>query len=138
MNSENMGDLISKLRKQHNMSQKDLADKLNVTDKAVSKWERGISCPDINTIPKLAEVLNISVQELLTLRKDLQKAISDDDLTINQKINRIVTLVFKAVGMAMGIAVLVLSVMSDIKTDSAITMLAIGVTCIGISLLQSK
>lgn len=43
MDSEKMGKYIAKLRKQKNMTQKELADKINVTDKAVSKWERGVS-----------------------------------------------------------------------------------------------
>ena len=43
MDSEKMGKDIAKLRKQKNMTQKELADKINVTDKAVSKWERGVS-----------------------------------------------------------------------------------------------
>lgn len=43
MDSEKMGKYIVKLRKQKNMTQKELADKINVTDKAVSKWERGVS-----------------------------------------------------------------------------------------------
>lgn len=43
MDSEKMGKYITKLRKQKNMTQKELADKINVTDKAVSKWERGVS-----------------------------------------------------------------------------------------------
>lgn len=42
-----MGSTISNLRKEKNMTQAELANKLNVTDKAVSKWERGISYPDI-------------------------------------------------------------------------------------------
>lgn len=47
------------------MTQNDLAEKMNVTDKAVSKWERNLSCPDVNSIPKLAETLGVSVEELL-------------------------------------------------------------------------
>lgn len=47
MNRINMGSTISNLRKEKNMTQAELANKLNVTDKAVSKWERGISYPDI-------------------------------------------------------------------------------------------
>ena len=46
MDSEKMGKYIAKLRKQKNMTQKELADKINVTDKAVSKWERGKGIPD--------------------------------------------------------------------------------------------
>lgn len=139
MDYKNMGDLISELRKQQNMTQKDLADKLNITDKAISKWERGISCPDINTVPKLAEILNISSEELLNFQKDIsQVAAHNYDLTFSQKVNQISTLVLKAVGMAMGIAVLVLSVLGNIQINPAITMLAIGIACIGVVQFQNK
>lgn len=65
MNNEAMGHLIAQLRKEHGLTQKQLADRLGVTDKAVSKWERGGGCPDISTLTPLAEVLEISVNELL-------------------------------------------------------------------------
>ena len=48
-----------------NMTQKDLATKIQVTDKAVSKWERGLGFPDINTIEYLADALNVSIIELM-------------------------------------------------------------------------
>lgn len=59
------GKLICELRKMKNMTQKDLANYLNVSDKAVSKWERGESYPDITSIPQLANILEITVDELL-------------------------------------------------------------------------
>lgn len=137
MSYENMGDLISDLRKQKNLTQKDLAGKLHVTDKAVSKWERGISCPDINTIPQIAKVLNISTEELLNFHtNDLMKTTPKNPL--GEKINSIVNLVFNAVGIAMGIAVLVLSILGGIGADSAITLMALGLTCLGISQLKNK
>jgi transcriptional regulator with XRE-family HTH domain len=65
MNNEKMGQFISQLRKSKQMTQKDLAAKLNITDKAVSKWERGLSCPDISLLPSLADILDVTVNELL-------------------------------------------------------------------------
>ena len=65
MSNKTLGEMISSLRKEKNMTQNDLAEKMNVTDKAVSKWERNLSCPDVNSIPKLAEILGVSVEELL-------------------------------------------------------------------------
>lgn len=50
-----LGMMIASLRKEKGMTQLELAEKMGVTDKAVSKWERDLACPDINTIPKLAE-----------------------------------------------------------------------------------
>lgn len=57
MMSNSMGEIISTLRKEKGMTQKELADTLGITDKAVSKWERDVSFPDTATIPKLAEIL---------------------------------------------------------------------------------
>ena len=65
MEKQTLGNKIAQLRKEKNMTQLELAAMLNITDKAVSKWERDISCPDINTFPKLAEILGVSVDELL-------------------------------------------------------------------------
>ena len=56
----NIADRIQYLRKQKGYSQEELADKVGVSRQAVSKWERDLSCPDVNTIPKLAEIFNIS------------------------------------------------------------------------------
>ena len=66
---KSIGETIATLRKEKGMTQSQLAEKMNVTDKAVSKWERDLSCPDINTISKLADVLGVSVEELLKAKK---------------------------------------------------------------------
>ena len=60
-----MGALIAQLRKEKGMTQLELAQQMGVTDKAVSKWERDLSCPDISSIPHLAQVLGVSVEELM-------------------------------------------------------------------------
>lgn len=65
MDNEEMGKFIQQKRKEHNLTQKQLAEKLNVTDKAISKWERGLSCPDISLLSKISEILQVSVSELL-------------------------------------------------------------------------
>lgn len=69
MEKERMGQFIQELRKEKQMTQKDLALKLNVTDKAVSKWERGLACPDISLLPPLADILGITTSELLNGEK---------------------------------------------------------------------
>lgn len=65
MNNEQMGKFISEIRKAKKMTQKDLADKLHITDKAVSKWERGLSFPDISLLSSIAKILDVSTSELL-------------------------------------------------------------------------
>lgn len=70
MNHEKMGLFISELRKSNQMTQKDLAAKLNITDKAVSKWERGLSCPDISLLSSIADLLGVTTSELLNGEKN--------------------------------------------------------------------
>ena len=65
MDKEQLGSFISQLRKEQNMTQKELADLLCVTDKAVSKWERGLSFPDISLLEPIAAVFDVSIPELL-------------------------------------------------------------------------
>lgn len=65
MEKNTLGAYIRTLRSQNQMTQSRLADKLNVTDKAVSKWERGLSYPDIALFPKLADILGVNVSDLL-------------------------------------------------------------------------
>lgn len=65
MKEQSLGKTIANLRKQNNLTQAELAAQMNVTDKAVSKWERDISCPDVKSIPRLAEVLGTSVEALI-------------------------------------------------------------------------
>ncbi len=60
-----IGRLIYDLRKEKGMTQKALADCLNVSDKAVSKWERGLGCPDISIWPNLADILGADIKKLL-------------------------------------------------------------------------
>ena len=74
MEAGKLGNAIRTARIEKLFSQEELADKMNVTDKAVSKWERNISCPDINCLPTLAEILEISVEDLLnTTKKESKK-----------------------------------------------------------------
>ena len=63
MKKQTLGMTISSLRKDKGMTQLELAEKIGVTDKAVSKWERDLSFPDINSIPKLAEIFENSVDD---------------------------------------------------------------------------
>lgn len=55
---------INELRKTHNLTQEALADKLGITFQAVSKWENGLSCPDITLLPQIAEIFDVSMDEL--------------------------------------------------------------------------
>ena len=65
MTNRTIGETICTLRKEKGMTQKELAEALHVTDKAVSKWERGGSLPVTATIPYLAEILGVSIETLM-------------------------------------------------------------------------
>ena len=65
MNCERIGQLIYELRKEKKMTQKQVADLLNITDKTISKWERGLGCPDVSLLRELASIFGISVDQLL-------------------------------------------------------------------------
>ena len=127
---KSIGETIASLRKKKGMTQNELAEKMNVTDKAVSKWERDLSCPDINTISKLADILDVSVEELLKAKKK--------ENSNTTKMKDLINLILKAVALAMGIAVVVLNILNQIDVKSSIIMLGIGITCIAIYLLDNK
>lgn len=81
----NIGAFIAELRKEQSMTQKELADKLGVTDKAVSKWERGKGIPDVDSIERLSSVLGVSVSELFAAKRDeIQK--NDNILQNNEAV----------------------------------------------------
>ena len=128
MSNKSIGEMISSLRKEKGMTQNDLAEKMNVTDKAVSKWERNLSCPDINSIPKLAEILGTSVEDLLNAQVKKQ---------VN-KIDDIVNISLIGVGLAMGICIIVTSILNQMDTNNAVIMLGIGMSCLAIYLLKNK
>ena len=66
MNLEKIGKFICECRKSKKLTQEQLAEKLNISDRAVSKWERGICLPDASIMISLCEILGINVNELLS------------------------------------------------------------------------
>ncbi len=78
MDAKKFGTFIATLRKENNMTQVELAQKLQVTDKAVSKWERGLGFPDINTIEPLADALGVSVLEIMRSERIAETEITQD------------------------------------------------------------
>lgn len=73
MNHEDTGRLIYTLRKQKKLTQKQLADRMNITDKAISKWERGLGYPDISLLRELACIFEVSLESLLSGKIDLNE-----------------------------------------------------------------
>lgn len=78
MDNLKFGNFIKELRKEKNMTQKDLAKKIGLTDKAISKWERGLSFPDITMLGSLAEALDVDVSEILSGERGKEKISKED------------------------------------------------------------
>ena len=76
MDCEKIGLIIKTLRKEKGMTQLQLADRLKVSDKAVSKWERGMGCPDISLLPELASLLGAELESLLSGELQNQRAVA--------------------------------------------------------------
>lgn len=91
MNTEKIGKFIAKKRKEKNYTQKELADKLSVTDRAVSKWERGMGCPDISLLEKISKILDISIVELLNGEEQENIKIIEKDIINSMKYSKINT-----------------------------------------------
>lgn len=126
MKKQTFGTMIATLRKEKKLTQLEVAEMMGVTDKAVSKWERDLSFPDINTLPKLAELFDVTVDELMQVKVDTKKE-------ENTKIAEMINLVCKGIAMAMGIAVVVLSLLKELETENALRMLGLGLSCLAIS-----
>ena len=82
MNQEKIGNFILELRKEKNMTQQELADKIGVTDKAISKWENGRGMPDLSLMKPLCRELDISINELISGeridKKDYQEKLEEN------------------------------------------------------------
>ena len=82
MNQEKIGKFIAQLRKEKKMTQIDLANKLGITDRAISKWENGRGMPDLSLLIPLCEILDVSINELLSGvkldKKDYQEKLEEN------------------------------------------------------------
>ncbi len=126
MTKQTFGATISARRKEKGLTQLDLARQMGVTDKAVSKWERNLSFPDVASLPKLAEVLGTSVDELLEVKTAAQEE------PVPSKVPALVELVLKAVALAMGVGVVALTIMDEVEPRNALGLLGIGVACLAL------
>ena len=131
MSKKTLGMMISSFRKEKGMTQIELAEKMGVTDKAVSKWERDLACPDVSTLPKLAEIFDVSEDELMQCKAESQNE-KEKDFT------SVIHMIMKAVALAMGVGVVVLSILKELEVDSGMAMLGIGLACLAITSLAKK
>lgn len=86
MSQEKMGKFIAELRKEKNMTQEQLAEKIGVTDKSISRWENGKTIPDLSIIIILSDLFNVEISELLNGRKMSVKELQNKRNLINNLI----------------------------------------------------
>ena len=123
MKQQTFGATVAALRKERGMTQLELAERMGVTDKAVSKWERDLSLPDTASLPKLAETLGVTVDELM-LGKPAGPAA--DASPAPSEAARLVHLILQGVALAMGVAVTALSALHQLVAVAALPMLGLG------------
>lgn len=126
MTKQTFGSTIAALRKEKGMTQLELAQSMGVTDKAVSKWERNLSFPDVASLPRLAEQLGVSVDELLEAKTSAQEE------PARNKVRPLIELVLKAVALAMGVGVTALSIIDEVEPRNALCLLGIGLACLAL------
>ena len=85
MNKERLGNFLSGERRNLGLTQRDLAAALHVTDKAVSKWERGLSYPDVTLLEPLAQELDLTVEELMACRRQARMVRKGADETVKEQ-----------------------------------------------------
>ncbi len=66
MDCKKTGELLLRLRKEKSMTQKQIAEKMNISDKTISKWERGKGCPDVSLLNELSAIYGVNIEEILS------------------------------------------------------------------------
>lgn len=88
---DTFGMRLSRVRRENNLTQEDIAEKLHITAQAVSKWENDITSPDIDTLVKLSELLHISLDDLLGKKGGQTQYVAEHDRKdINQMVFKII------------------------------------------------
>ena len=131
MKNNTLGNRIAAFRRQQGMTQLELAQQLGVTDKAVSKWERDLACPDIHSLPRLAQVLGVTVEELMAGEEKQPEEKHPDHTGLK-------LLVFRAVALAMGVAVTVLSLLKQLDGNTGFGLMGVGLTALALHLFFDK
>lgn len=75
MDCVKVGKLILQLRREKGLTQKQVADQLNISNKTISKWERGMGCPDLSLLPELSDIFQVGLDQLLTGELDAREAL---------------------------------------------------------------
>ena len=150
MTSKECGNFISELRKEKKLTQKELAEKINVSDKAVSRWETGKGYPDVTSLVSLSEYFDVSVNELLAGKRltveDIKETADENLISVfeqvqkNKKQQNLQVAVYTSVLIVVLLPVLIIigkelfvSMATQIQTENIIS--AVVSTVVGIVLL---
>jgi len=143
MDFKKTGLFISSIRKEKSMTQKELAERLSVTDKAISRWETGKGFPDVTILKNLSEVLGVSITEIVNGEKTTPENVeekSDNAIiaalsyskNMSKKVISILLLIF-------GLGLIVYSILFTGRSDfSIISLLGIAVAITAIVILSYK
>ena len=92
MTSKECGNFISELRKEKKLTQKELAEKINVSDKAISRWETGKGYPDVTSLVSLSEYFDVSVNELLAGKRltaeDIKETADENLISVFEQVQK--------------------------------------------------
>ncbi len=138
MERKTLGGRIGALRREKGWTQLELAEKMAVTDKAVSKWERDLSWPDAASLPKLAALFGLTIDQLIG-GMDIPRA---DGLAQKaegkSRVASLFLLICKALPTALGVATAALAALGELDTRSGFVVLGLCLACVGIVLLSSE
>ena len=137
MGAVEIGRRIAALRKEKHLTQKELAAGLHITDKAVSKWERGLCCPDIVLLPTLAELLGVTVDALLEETRYPVPCQTSDSMEIARENHTAGRIWLSALFSFLMITAAVVCVICDLAISGAFTWSPIPVIGIGLAWLSS-
>ena len=127
MDQEKIGKFIASCRKEKKLTQEELAEKLNITKNAVSKWERGLSLMDMSLLKPLSEILGVSVNEILSGEKidneDIEKKSEENIIKLTELIN-LKSMKYGIIGMALfSIILILISFFKDTSMASVVSLL---------------
>ena len=138
MDQEKIGKFIQEKRKEKKLTQSDLAENLNITDRAISKWENGNCLPDVGTMPELCKILNISINDLFSGEivdmKDNEKKLEENLLEMakikEEKDKQLLALEY-VIGYTASISFLILIfIASFIEMETWLRIILITIGCI--------
>ncbi len=127
MNQERIGKFISEKRKDKKITQEQLAEKLGVSTNAVSKWERGLCLMDMSLLKPLSEILEVSVNEILSGEKidnnDIEKKSEENIINLTELVN-LKTMQYGIIGMALFFMILVfISIFKDTSPSALVSLI---------------